>query len=295
MSFRRTVTTIAAVATTIGGLALGGSAAATTNPAGKPTADNHPAPPCGGATVLSLTTTLSGSPQAMTLDVTLNHDLGRVVAVVGNSSGVLEYGSLAPVSGQPGSYTGVFVPPSGSPVATGDSVLVMGCGDHWLTSATVGSDWTPGPGHHPTGPGEPTKKPGGPPPGSGGPTKGPDGPPSGSTDPTSAPNSACVGAQILGVSSALTSDGTGVTVTITVNQSLGRSFSAYVESGGQMVAGGTIPEASGQPGTYQGTLTGKSGAPIPADAQVVFGSCGGTPNRIGGTTTVGSSTWSALK
>jgi hypothetical protein len=104
-----------------------------------------------------------------------------------------------------------------------------------------------------------------------------------------------VGAQIQSVTSALTSDGTGVTVTVQVNQSLGRNFSAAVESGGQIVAGGVLAEQSGQPGTYQGTLTGSAGATIPADAQVVFGSCGGTANRIGGTTTVGSTTWSALK
>jgi hypothetical protein len=279
MSFRRTISTIAVAATTVGGLALGGSAVATASPSGKSAPNDHAGPPCGRTVVQALTTTLSsGDPQAMTLAVTLNQDVGRLVAVVGNSDGVLEYGPLAPVSGQPGSYTGIFVPPSGTPVANGDTVLVIACGDHWLTRATVGTAWTAG---HPGKSGEPTRT--------------PDGPPAGPRPTTTQPPSGCIGAQILSVTSALTADGTGVTVTITVNQSLGRSFSAYVESGGQMVAGGAIADEAGQPGSYQVILTAGSGATIPADAQVVFGSCGGTPNRIGGTTTLGSATWSSLK
>ena len=280
--FRRTISTIAVVATVVGGLALGGSASAKTDPAGKPTGDGHPTAPCGRTAVQSLTTTLAGDPAAMTLDVTLNQDVGRLVAAVGNSDGILEYGPLAPVSGQPGSYTGVFAPPSGAPVANGDKVLVIGCGDRWLATATVGTDWTPS--GHPGKSGDPGK-----------PTTTPGGPPAGSTPTTVASSSACIGARIVSVSSVLTADGTGVTVTITLNQSIGRSFSSYVESGGQMVGGGVIAEEAGQPGTYQGTLTAASGAQIPADAQVVFGSCGGTPNRIGGTTTVGSGTWTPLQ
>lgn len=184
MSIRRTISTIAVAATTVGALALGGSAVATASPGGKPAGNDHPGPPCGRTVVQALTTTLStGDPQAMTLDVTLNQDVGRLVAVVGNADGVLEYGPLAPVTGQAGSYTGVFVPPSGTPVANGDRVLVIACGDHWLTTATVGTDWTPGHPGKSGDPGRPTTKPGGPPPGSTAPTR-TDGPPGGSPEPT---------------------------------------------------------------------------------------------------------------
>lgn len=180
MSFRRTVSTVAAVAITAGGLALGGGAVATASPAGpagKPAPDDHAHPPCGRTVVQSLTTTLStGDTPAMTLDVTVSPDPGRLVAVVGNAEGVLEYGPLAPVSGGPaGSYTGVFVPPSGTPVADGDKVLVIACGDHWLTSATVGTAWTAGHGGKSGGPDRPTGK--------------PDGPGAGSPEPTSSSSS----------------------------------------------------------------------------------------------------------
>lgn len=186
MSFRRTVSTVAAGAITVGGLALGGSAAtASPAPAGKPAPGDHHGAPCGRIVVQSLTTTLSsGDPQAMTLAVTVSPDPGRLVAVVGNSDGVLEYGPLAPVSGgTTGSYTGVFVPPSGTPVANGDTVLVIACGDHWLTSATVGTTWTAGHGGKSGGPDKP--KPGAPAPGSTEPTGTPDGPTPGSTTTTS--------------------------------------------------------------------------------------------------------------
>lgn len=170
MSFRRTVSAIAVVATTVGGLALSGSASATTSSPGKPAGTAHPGTPCGRDVVQSLTTTLAGDPAAMTLDVTVSHDVGRLVAVVADSGGVLEYGPLGPVANEPGSYTGVFAPPSGAPVVNGDKVLVIACGDHWLASATVGTAWTAGQEGKSGGPDKPTGRPGG--------------PPSGSTEPT---------------------------------------------------------------------------------------------------------------
>lgn len=192
MSVRRTITTIAVAATT-GGLALGGGAVATASPGGTPRVTDHPGHPCGRTVVQSLTTTLStGDPQAMTLDVTLNQDVGRLVAVVANADGVLEYGPLAPVSGSPGSYTGVFVPPSGAPVANGDRVLVIACGDHWLTMATVGTAWAPTQTGKSGDPGRPTTKAGGPAPGSTEPTRRPEGPPAGSPESTTTTTSTTV-------------------------------------------------------------------------------------------------------
>ena len=273
MSTRRSISSMALAGAVVTVVALGGGAVALaadgpgsgpTPPKGDPT---HSAA-CPAAAIQSLTTTLTDT-GGMTLDVTFDRDIGPVAAAVGApGEGVIEWGALAPVSGSPGSYTGLFIPPSGQPVTSSDSFLVVGCGGRWLASGKAGgsADTTPT-----------TTKP----------------PPT--TKPPTTDSSACAGATITSVASALTSGGTGVNVTITVNHSLGGlSFSSYVRSNGEMVAKGAIPEVNGQPGTYQATLTSTSGAAIPSDATVVFGTCGGTANRIGGTTTVGSSTWSPL-